>query len=337
MAIPGRDRPTLEAVAAHVGVSRATVSRVVNGSPKVSPEVRQLVEGAVRELGYVPNLAARTLVTQRTETIAMVLSEPESLVLDDPFFSTIIRTTSRELSVVGLQLVLLMVNGEDESRRAERFIAGGHVDGAIALAPHRRDRLPAVVRSLPLPVVFAGRPWGRVSDLLYVDFDNRAGARTATRHLFDIGRTKVATVTGPQDEYAAVQRLRGYRDVAGDADPRLVAQGDYTRPSGEAAMTALLEQSPDIDGVFVASDAMAAGALRALSRAGRRIPDDVAVTSYDDVEQISRWTDPPLTTVRQSVADMGIAVVKLLLARMAGETPVKPVMLLTELVVRESA
>jgi DNA-binding LacI/PurR family transcriptional regulator len=330
-------RPTLEKVAARAGVSRATVSRVVNGSTRVAPQIRDAVQRAVDELGYVPNLAARSLVTQRTDSIALVVSEPPTRVFsDDPFFSGIIRGVSQELEAVDKQLVLMLAGSVPSHDRVERYAAAGHVDGVLVASLHGADPLPGTLARKGIPVVCGGRPLGR-SQLHYVDMDNVGGAASAVRHLLAGGRQRIATIAGPQDMNAGIDRLAGYRDALRDSDRRsIVAVGDFTRESGSQTMRQLLEDDPALDAVFVASDMMAMGAMRALREAGRRVPDDVAVVGFDDVDN-ARYTEPPLTTVRQPTIEMGRQMVRLLVALAAGEPVVAPVMLPTELIVRGSA
>ncbi|MCA1225270.1 LacI family DNA-binding transcriptional regulator [Saccharopolyspora sp. 6M] len=339
MSMPG-GRPTLEDVAARAGVSRATASRAINDSPRVSPEARRQVDAAVRELGYVPNRAARTLVTRRTGAIALVLSEPEDKFFDDPFFAATVRIVSQHLSAGDSQLVLLMVHRPDDHARIARYLAGGHVDGALVLAPHRGDPLPAAVRDLPLPVVFGGRPWISERGLHLVDHDNVGGGRLATEHLLSLGRRAVVTVTGPRDEHAGLERLRGWREAVGvgEATAARSEPGDFTEAGGERAMAALLARVPELDAVFAANDLMAVGALRALRTAGRRVPADVAVVGFDDHPAVAPHADPPLTTIRQDPALRTVHMVALLHRLIAGDrvAPGREV-LPVELVRRESA
>ncbi len=331
-------RPTLESVAARAGVSRATVSRVVNGSPAVRAPVRERVERSIAELGYIPNRAARTLVTHRTDAVALVVSEPESMVFSDPFFGAIIRGASAGLATEGLQLVLMLVQRAEDYPRIERYLSGGHVDGVLLASLHRGDPLIPLVQRLRLPAVYGGTPWETATDLLWVDVDNVEGGRLATSHLVGSGRRRIATITGPLDQHAAADRLSGYLAALGDAaDSALVEQGGFTRESGEAAMTAILERVPDVDAVFAASDLMAAGALRALRRAGRRVPEDVAVVGFDDIDDLAGWTEPPLTTVHQSPVELGSAMVALLVSALRGAEDVAPRRLDVRLVVRSSA
>ncbi|WP_411152227.1 LacI family DNA-binding transcriptional regulator [Streptomyces sp. A30] len=338
-------RPTLEAVAARAGVSRATASRVVNGGDGVREPLVERVRRAVDELGYVPNQAARSLVTKRHDAVAVVVAEPETRVFADPFFALQLRGISKELTAHDNQLVLLLTEGRDDHARVGRYLAGGHVDGALVFSLHLDDPLPGLIRRAGIPTVFGGRPgWsdGDGGDVVYVDSDNRGGARDAVRHLVALGRTRVAHITGPLDQTSAADRLDGYRDVMADADPRLVVPGDFTPVGGERAMRELLDHRPDVDAVFAANDLTAAGALRVLREHGRRVPEDVAVIGFDDMLPVAEQTDPPLTTVRQDIEEMGRLMARLLLRGPDGphpgeQAPRSGVVLPTTLVRRASA
>ncbi|MEV4658024.1 LacI family DNA-binding transcriptional regulator [Micromonospora sp. NPDC049301] len=330
-------RPTLEAVAARAGVSRATVSRVVNGSTTVAQPIREAVNRAVAELGYVPNLAARSLVTQRTDSIALVMPEAATRVFsDDQVFPGIIRGVSQELEAADKQLVLMLAGSPAGHHRVERFTTGRHVDGVLFASLHGADPLPGTLARLGIPVVCSGRPLGDVP-VPYVDVDHVGGVTAAVRHLIDSGRRRIATIAGPQDMVAGIERLTGYRTTMADAGmPELVAIGDFTRESGAAAMHRLLTEHPDLDAVFAASDLMAHAALRTLREAGRRVPEDVAVVGFDDIETAA-YTEPPLTTVRQPIVEIGRRMTRQLLRLAAGETIEPAVMLPTELILRDSA
>ena len=334
-----RERPTLEAVARRAGVSRATVSRVVNGSTTVAVAIRDAVNAAVEELGYVPNQAARSLVTQRTESIALILPETASRVFsDDLFFPAVIRGVSLELEAADKQLVLMMAGSEASHDRVERYAMAGHVDGVMFASMHGADPLPGSLARLGIPVVCSGRPMSPpASPVPYVDVDHIGGVAQAVRHLLAIGRRRIATIAGPQDMIAGVDRLNGYRDTLREAGlTGHAAYGDFTRDSGVRAMHELLRTDPGLDAVFVASDMMAHGALQALKDAGRRVPDDVAVIGFDDFD-ISRYSDPPLTTVRQPIVDMGRTMAKQMLGLVHDKDVPPAVVLPTELVVRGSA
>ncbi|WP_030266930.1 LacI family DNA-binding transcriptional regulator [Streptomyces violens] len=346
MSVPGGSRPTLEAVAALAGVSRATVSRVVNGGTGVRTEIRERVQQAVTELGYIPNIAARSLVTRRTGAVAVVIAEPETRVFSDPFFAQQLRGIGRELGAADTQLLLMMVESDRDHARIGRYLSGGHVDGALMFSLHRADPLPAMAAASGLPTVFGGRPdWSDESHAgehpLYVDTDNRDGARQAVRHLLARGRRRIAVITGPLDQTSAQDRLDGYREALApsSADPLLIADGSFTAEGGERAMAALLDAVPDLDAVFACSDLMATGALRTLRARGRRVPEDVAVVGYDDLAPAA-WADPPLTTVRQDVQEMGRLMARLLLDRLAadgGGARLSPVVTPATLIVRDSS
>jgi DNA-binding LacI/PurR family transcriptional regulator len=312
--------PTLDEVAERAGVSRATVSRVINDSPRVSPQAREAVRAAVEELRYVPNRMARSLVTRRTDTIAVVLSEPDTRVFSDPFFASIVRGVSAALAETDLHLVLLTANGTREQEKIGRYVRQGHVDGVILMSLHSQDLLPELFSEAFVPVVLSGRPMdGR--EISYVDADNAGGAAAATALLVAEGRRRIATVTGPLDMIAGVDRYAGYRtglaDEGHDLDPRLVESGDFTEAGGMRAMTALLAREPDLDAVFVASDPMAVGALQALRAAGRTVPGDVAVVGFDDAA-VAVACDPQLTTVAQPLGLMTQHMVDLLLRQIDG-------------------
>lgn len=335
-----RNGSTLEQVASRAGVSRATVSRVVNGSPRVSPKIRRQVETAIQQLGYVPNRAARSLVTRRSGSIAVVIAEPTPRLFTDPFFPRLLRGISAALSARDLQLVLLMPASPDEARRTGDYLAAGHVDGALMVSMHGADPLPARLAAAGVPMVSVGRP-PHGTTASYVDVDNRGGARNAVEHLIAEGRRVVGTIAGPQDMTAGIDRLAGYRDAlaAADRDPdsRLEAVGDFTQDSGTLAMEQLLAARPDIDAVFAASDLMAAGAMSALAVAGRRVPEDVAIVGFDD-SPIATTVRPSLTSVAQPIEEMGQEMSRLLIDAVGGRDPiVRRVILDTELIRRASS
>jgi DNA-binding LacI/PurR family transcriptional regulator len=338
---PERSRrlPTLEVVAEVAGVSRATVSRVVNGSSKVSPEVQATVMKAITDLGYVPNRAARTLVTRRTDTVVLIMHERTDTVFEDPYFARVLRGVNTALSTTDLQLALLHARGDQQRERALRYVCNGHVDGALLISMHGDDPMPDAIMASGIPMVAMGRPpAGQRAD--YVDADNAGGGREAVRHLVATGRRRLATVAGPLDMSAGVDRLRGYVEATRAAGMRAaagrVAHGDFTEATGYTAMKLLLKRMPKLDAVFVASDLMAMGALRALRNLGRRVPDDVAVVGFDDAP-LASYSDPPLTTIRQPVERLGQEMVRLLLHRLSdpGGEPTTIIMP-TELVVRSS-
>lgn len=337
----GRQRPTLEMVAERAGVGRGTVSRVINGSAQVSPRTRDAVHNAITELGYSPNHAARTLVTRRTDTIALVVSEPRDRLFADPFFADIIRGVSSVLHERDLQLMLTTARSEAEHQRVGDYLAGFHVDGALLVSLHRDDPLPARLTEAGVPVVQGGLPHTNVrATPYYVEVDNACGGRVATQRLYDTGHRRIATVTGPLDMNAGVERLRGYRQVVEETglpeDDGLVVEGDFSAEGGAAGMERLLDSAEPPDAVFVASDMMALGAMRVMRERGLRVPDDLALVGFDDT-LMAEHSDPPLTTVHQPTVRMGYEMATLLTDVAIPRTEAAAsVVLDTHLVVRES-
>lgn len=344
---PTSRRATLEQVARLAGVSRATVSRVINGESTVDPKLRLLVEEAIATTRYVPNRAARSLVTGRTDSVALVVSEQEhrgvagpfvGRMFTDPYFGRVVTGLLRVLRPRGVQMALMLA--DDEASRAQLlgYLQQGHVDGVVLISSHPADPLPGQLARSTLPVVFAGRP-PTPAATTYVDLDQRAGAALAADHLAGLGRRRVATIAGPQDMPAGQERLAGFRAaMAGHGQAAVPwAEGDFTQGGGTACMRRLLDEHPDLDAVFVASDLMALGALFALFRAGRRVPEDVAVVGFDDSSS-ALACDPPLTTVRQPVEAMAEEMARLLLKQVAaGAERVPSVVFHPTLVVRDSA
>jgi DNA-binding LacI/PurR family transcriptional regulator len=330
---------TLEAVARAANVSRATVSRVVNGDQRVAESKRTAVEAAVRELGYVPNRAARSLVTRRSGSVGVVIPEPTAQLFGDPFFPRILRGIGDGLAAEGLQLVLLMPQVRADEERVEGFLAAGHVDGVLLVSLHGSDPLPEDLAGRGIPVVVGGRPPS--PGITYVDVDNQRGAGLAVQHLLDGGRRRVATIAGPQDMPAGADRLAGYHDAlraAGlGADRKLVEIADFSLEGGRSAMDRLLGRAPDLDAVFIASDLMAMGALSALQAAGRRVPEDVAVVGFDD-SPLAAQSKPALSSVHQPIEEMGREMARLLTRMVASrDRAARRVILATELVVRASS
>ncbi|MFI1329212.1 LacI family DNA-binding transcriptional regulator [Streptomyces sp. NPDC020845] len=336
---PGRRRPpTIHDVAREAGVSRGTVSRVLNGGHYVSPAAQEAVNTAIRKTGYVVNRHARSLITGRSDSVAFLLTEVQERFFEDPNFSVLLRGCTQALAAHDITLLLMSASDEPERRRITRFLTGGHVDGVLLVSSHSGDPLATRLRKAGVPLVACGKPLVQSPGMAYVAADDRAGARDMVRHLLNTGRRRIATVTGPLDTPGGVDRLAGYREelaAAGlAADEELVVSGDYSRASGDRAAAELLARAPDLDAVFVASDLMAQGVLAALRRSGRRVPQDVAVAGFDD-SPAALATSPRLTTIRQPWERITAEMVRVLLAQIGGEEP-SGVILPTELVIRES-
>ncbi|WP_420311641.1 LacI family DNA-binding transcriptional regulator [Streptomyces sp. YS-B37] len=342
----GGRRPTLEEVAARAGVGRGTVSRVINGSPRVSDATRAAVEAAVAELEYVPNTAARALAANRTDAIALVVPEPETRFFAEPYFSDMLKGVGTQLADTELQLLLIFAGSDRERQRLAQYLAAHRVDGVLLVSVHADDPLPDLLAALEIPAVISG-PRSATEPLTSVDSDNYGGARSAVEHLLSRGRTRIAHITGRLDVYGAQRRVDGYRaallDAGHEVDEHLIQPGDFTEEGGRRAMTELLLRRPDVDAVFAGSDVMAAGARQVLREEGRRIPDDVALVGYDD-SAIARHMDPPLTSVRQPIEEMGRSMIDLLLSEIADRRPAatrgperRQAVLATELVTRASS
>lgn len=333
-----RPVPTLEDLAAAAGVSRSTASRAINGGKRVSPAAQAAVDAAVAVLGYSPNPAARSLVTRRTGSIALVIPEPDIRVLGDPFFAMVITGITEALRETDVQLVLLMSRTGDDAGRTLRYLRGGHVDGAIVVSHHRSDLWVDQLAKSALPTIFIGRPWKTDAPVTYIDTDNYDGGRLAARHLAERGVSRPATVAGPADMTAAADRLRGWQDGLRDVglDAGLVAHADFTTAGGADAAARLLEADRGIDAFFAASDLMALGVLDVLKQQGIKVPDDVALVGYDN-HAMAETTTPALTTVINPMVEMAVRAGAMLLEEIeAPGTHPEPEIYPSRLVVRES-
>lgn len=344
-----RQPPTLEDVAREAGVSRATVSRVINGVRNVDPTIQETVQRAIERTGYAPNRAARSLVTRRAETVALVVSGagdgPEddevgfaTRVFADPFFGRVVGGVVGHLRPRSLHPVLMFAESEAARQEVLTYLRQGRADGALVVSTHPDDPLPALLAGARLPAVLFARPSNPVP-LSYVDLAHSDGGRLAAEHLLARGCRRLATVSGPLSLPASQDRLAGFRDaLARHGRPFVpVMEGGFTLDSGVAAMTRLLREHPDVDGVFAANDLMAQGVCQVLRGQGRRVPDDVAVVGFDD-SSVAVTCHPPLTTVRQPVEAMGAEMARLLYAHISGEiTEATSVVFDPELVVRASA
>jgi len=331
-----RRPPTLDEVALRAGVSVGTVSRVINNRQHVSKKARQAVESAVAELGYVPNVAARSLASQRRGAVVLAISSDDPALFANLFFAEVITGVNAVIEETDLELLLVLAASERGRARLARILQSRGADGVMLLALRENDPLAKVAEAGGVPVVHGGRPLER-APRWYVDADNRGGARQAVEHLISTGRRAIGTVTGPQDMHAGVSRYLGFREavaLAGLKDHR-VAHADFSEAGGAAAMARLLDEHPDLDAVFVASDAMAAGALRVLRERGRAVPEDVAVVGFNDI-LTARHTQPSLTTIHQPIVALGREMTRMLVRVLGGEEPT-PLILPTDLVIRESA
>ncbi len=321
--------PTLEHVARIAGVSRATVSRVINGVRNVDPAIAESVQRAVTETGYVPNRAARSLVTGRTYSVALVVSAVDDAFddsfpghpFDDPFFGRIASGALRHLGEIDVRMVLMHVNGEVTRDRLMTYLRQGDIDGVMLVSMYANDPLPAMLVSAGMAAVLFARP-ATPLPISYVDVNQQAGAALAAERLIARGCRQVVTISGPGDTPGGQDRLTGFRGAMARHGFAFVPsiEGNFTQEGGEQAIIALLAEHPELDGVFAANDLMALGAVHVLRDRGRKVPEDVAVIGFDD-SRAALASRPQLSTVRQPVEDMAAEMARLLLTRIESTTP----------------
>lgn len=307
MTTTGRPRrATVRDLAREAGVSRGTISRYMNGAPYVSERARSAIEAAIDKVGYVPNASARNLAARRSMAVGFIVHEPQALFLEDPNIGAILLGANATLSAADYQLVCLVVESARDIERISRYLGGGFLDGAIVVSARTRDPISRAIGRIGLPATFIGHPPGVMA--AYVAIDNRSAASAITERLLATGRTRVAMIAAALDRDSGADRLAGFEKALGPLfDPSLVEEIPlYSFAGAVKAMQALLAREPGLDGVFAASDAVAAGAIQALRESGRRIPEDVGVVGFDD----SAWalrTTPALSTVHQPAEGLGRA------------------------------
>ncbi|UYB54507.1 LacI family transcriptional regulator [Xanthomonas sp. AM6] len=302
-------------------VSVATVSRTMNGHQHVAEPVRARVLEAARTLHYVPHHAARSLSSRRTHTIGVVLPD-----LHGEFFSELIRGIDTVARERGLHLLVSSYHGEPEEQRLAVRRMPGRVDGLLIMSPYLGSGADGAIDMLPgaLPAVLMNCA-ERIADTQVLNVDNYGGARTMTGHLLDSGHRRIAFIAGPEDNFDARERLRGYRDELHARSPQTPPQvlpGNFDEASGYRAGQALLQgERPDV--VFAANDMMALGCLFAFTHAGLRVPDDIALAGFDDVP-MARYVHPALTTMRVDIAGFGARAMQLLIAALEPQTASAP-------------
>jgi len=293
---------TIKEVARRAGVSVATVSRVYNHSHRVREETRVRVRHTAQRLGYSPHGAARSLVTNRTHTIGVLLPD-----LYGEFFSELIRGIDQTAQARGYHVLLSSARSQVESLEPALRSMRGRVDGLILMTPDLDAA--AAGRSLPagFPVVLLNGP---PSDAACDSFGiaNFDGARSMVRHLASLGHRRIAIICGAEQNFDAAERLRGYRtalvELGLDRDPGLELPGDFSEAAGHAAARRMLERDLRPSAVFAANDGMAIGALSAFRDAGLRVPDDIAVAGFDDIP-MARYVEPALSSVRVDISELG--------------------------------
>lgn len=327
----------IEDIARASGVSRSTVSRVINDDPNVSAKTRGKVLEVVKRLNYHPHAAARSLAAGRTRVLGLVIPMGVAALFSDPYFPLLIQGVSSACNARDHSIMLWLADPEYERRTIRQILHGSFIDGVILASQLNDDPIGHALIEGSLPFIHIGRH--PTNDTLhYVDVDNLAGAQEAVMHLLRLGRRRIATITGPQNMIAGFDRLAGYEAALRQrgllVEPELIADGEFSEAGGYVAMRRLLPQHPDA--VFAASDTMAVGALRAIREHGLRIPDDLALVGFDDMPFAANTT-PPLTTIRQPVTRTGAIAAETLIDLVEHpQQPPRRILLPTELVIRQS-
>jgi len=329
---------TIKEIAKLAGVSRSTVSRVINNDPNVSDHTREKVQAIIDEQEYRPNPVARSLISGRTHVLGLVIPMAFSSLFTDPFFSLLSQGISSTCTANNYTLMLWLIEPDYEKRANDNILNNRLIDGIIVASNVIDDPLIEGLIARKVPLLQIGR--NNCPDVSSVDADNVHGATMAVRHLVNIGRKNLATVTGQMNRYSGQDRLTGFKRGLQEKNlPILeerIAFGDFTE-KGAYLQTKTLLSRTKFDGMFVASDMMSFGAIRAIQEAGLCVPDDIAVVSFDDIPAAARH-HPPLTTVRQPIHQMGSIAAQTLIDQLDNNDTATPrrIILPTELVLRET-
>lgn len=329
--------PNLEDIARHSGVSRSTVSRVINNDPNVNEKTRAQVQTVIRQLNFQPNLAARSLASGRTRVLGLVIPQGVAYIFTEPYFSILIQGIAQTCNALDHSIMLWLAEPDYERRTIQQILHGGLIDGVIVSSMLTEDAIVKALIEAQKPFMLIGRHPTQ-PNVNYVDADNLGGAREATRHLLALGHRRIGLITGPLNTIASLDRQQGYtealREMQIEVAPSLIIESDYTEVGGYASAQQLLKE--DVTAIFAVSDTMAKGALQAIQAAGQRVPDDVAVVGFDDMS-FAAQLQPPLTTVRQPISQLGERAVMSLIALLhQPENGPQQIILPTELVIRAS-
>jgi LacI family transcriptional regulator len=306
---------TLEEVGKLAGVSRSTVSRVVNNQPGVKNQVREQVLQVIQETGYIPNPAARSLAANRTMMLGLVIPRSVATFFGDPYFSKLTQGIAQACYSHNYMLSLfLFYTKEDEQKLLPHITQNSFVDGLIVQATTDTDPIIPYLLNNSIEFIMLGSLSEMDPRMNFIDVDNNTGGYLATDHLIGLGHQRIAHIAGTLDNRAALDRKAGYEKAFTDQnipiDPNLIIEGDFTEESGYSCTKQLLKMKPDA--IFASSDSMAVGALRAVMEAGLSVPDDLAIVGYDDLPPATS-TSPKLTTIHQPIRQFGINAVEMLI------------------------
>lgn len=331
---------TIKDVARLAGVSKTTVSRIMNNNPSVKPETKTRVLQAVKELGYTPNSIARALRIKKSEVVAVIIPHGVEYVFSDPFFPEIIKGIATVLNLHNLNLHLVMGSTERQQREIySGLLRSKRIDGLILVCLRFDDKEYILrLKRASLPCVSIGRfPLEKVN---YVGCDNKEGAYKVVKHLINLGHKQIGLISGSFDLIGGVDRFEGYKMALEkhnlEYDSELVTKGDWTREGGYQAMCELFSRTKIPTAVFAANDQMAIGVVEAIKEKGLQIPKDIAIVGFADT-QFASYIEPPLTTIREPTYEESTMAAKMLIKLINGQEVRQPqVMLPTELIIRES-
>lgn len=329
---------TIEHIASLAGVSRSTVSRVLNNHSGVKPSVRERVLAVIQEQNYTPQAAARSLASARSDSIGVLIPRSAAASLGDPFIATMIQLLFEASAQQGYFAMLAMLTADRETGFYDRILRGRHFDGVIMFSSDIDDPILPLLIKDGSPLVLIGRhPY--FTNVTWVDVENREAARAAVAHLIELGHRRIGVINGQLEMQAALARRDGYKQALLEngipIDPALMMDGFFAQTPAFQAMQKLLDLPEPPTAVFAASDTMAIGALNAIHARGLNVPRDVALVGYDDLPPAAECT-PPLTSVRQPLEQMSVQAVDLLLEQIKGGSAPRSVRLSAQLVVRQS-
>jgi LacI family transcriptional regulator len=329
---------TIQQVAESAGVSIQTVSRVLNNRPDVSPQTRQRVQQIISDLGYQPFAIARGLASQRTYTLGLIASD-----FSDYWFSQVVTGAEIEAHEHSYFFMLGNTGGDPlEEPKFLRLLKQRHVEGFLFVRASRPNDLEHLrnLQKSGIPIVTTGF-YLPLAEFGVVEVDNVRGGRKATQYLIELGHSQVAMITGPSDWKSVSDRTQGYIQALGSAEltpnPDLIVHGEnWLHRSGYEAAKELLKKKQPFTALFAQNDRIASGAINALKEAGFRVPQDVSIVGYDDIPE-AEFSDPPLTTIRQPMQEVGKAATRLLIKMIEDPTSTPQQILFdTELVIRSS-
>lgn len=304
-------------VARVAGVSRKTVSRVINAEANVSNGTKTRVLQAVRELSYIPNFMAQGLATGHSRCIGVVIGHSAEFAFSNPLLGEVLKGIGQTIASRGFQVILVTQNIPG---MVEPLVRNQQVDGLLLMSVPLNDPVITALQGEGFPLQLTCKYTD--TDIAFVDVDNRKGALQATQHLISLGHERIGFIDGPLQHGSCRDRLAGYREALETADlayePTLVEEGDFSEESGFRKAFALLERGDNLTAIFAASDLMAIGAMRAVQETGLRIPEDISVVGFDGIP-LSRYLSPPLTTIRQPAVEKGKLAAEMLLQRLGGE------------------